>query len=139
MKRREFILAGAALAATSLLPETPAWARGREVRLGMIGTGMRGQVLLKELLRRDDVDMVALCDIEPVMLGRATASRTLNALRDGGKKILGDKRSSPPARHNPSATNSTVMTPAPPRTPSPAPSSRVSSSAAARPPKLNMP
>ena len=32
------------------------------------------------------------------MLGRATASRTLNALRDGGKKILGDKRSSPPAR-----------------------------------------
>ncbi|MFZ6695511.1 Gfo/Idh/MocA family protein [Stenotrophomonas acidaminiphila] len=73
MKRREFILAGAALAATSLLPETPAWARGRKVRLGMIGTGMRGQVLLKELLRRDDVDMVALCDIEPVMLGRATA------------------------------------------------------------------
>lgn len=32
------------------------------------------------------------------MLGRATASRTLNALRDGGKKILGNKRSSPPAR-----------------------------------------
>ncbi|MCL7714088.1 1-deoxy-D-xylulose-5-phosphate synthase [Stenotrophomonas mori] len=32
------------------------------------------------------------------MLGRATASRTLNALRDGGKKILGDKRHSPPAR-----------------------------------------
>ena len=32
------------------------------------------------------------------MLGRATASRTLNALREGGKKILGDKRNSPPAR-----------------------------------------
>ena len=32
------------------------------------------------------------------MLGRATASRTFNALREGGKKILGDKRSSPPAR-----------------------------------------
>ncbi|KRG63848.1 1-deoxy-D-xylulose-5-phosphate synthase [Stenotrophomonas humi] len=31
------------------------------------------------------------------MLGRATASRTLNALREGGKKILGDKHS-PPAR-----------------------------------------
>ncbi len=76
MKRREFILAGAALAATSLLPETPAWARGRRLRLGMIGTGMRGQVLLKELLRRDDVDMVALCDIEPIMLGRATAMAT---------------------------------------------------------------
>ena len=32
------------------------------------------------------------------MLGRATASRTLNALRESGKKILGDKRHSPPAR-----------------------------------------
>jgi len=32
------------------------------------------------------------------MLGRATASRTLNALRESGKKILGDKRNSPPAR-----------------------------------------
>ncbi len=72
MKRREFILASAALAATSLLPETPAWARARTLRLGMIGIGMRGQVLLKELLRRDDVEVVALCDIEPIMLGRAT-------------------------------------------------------------------
>ncbi len=32
------------------------------------------------------------------MLGRMTGSRTLNALREGGKKILGDKRSSGPAR-----------------------------------------
>ncbi|MGH8466940.1 MAG: Gfo/Idh/MocA family protein, partial [Pseudomonas sp.] len=68
MKRREFIAASAALAATSLLPETPAWARGRTLRLGLIGTGMRGQVLLKELVRRDDVEVVALCDIEPIML-----------------------------------------------------------------------
>lgn len=29
------------------------------------------------------------------MLGRATGSRTLNALRDGGKKILGDKKNNP--------------------------------------------
>jgi len=32
------------------------------------------------------------------MLGRATGSKTLNAIREGGKKILGDKRSSGPAR-----------------------------------------
>ncbi|MCW4453880.1 1-deoxy-D-xylulose-5-phosphate synthase [Flavobacterium sp. MXW15] len=32
------------------------------------------------------------------MLGRATGSRTLNALREGGKKILGDKKSNPTAR-----------------------------------------
>ncbi len=71
MKRREFIAASAALAATSLLPETPVWARTRRIKLGLIGTGMRGQVLLKELVRRDDVEVVALCDIEPIMLGRA--------------------------------------------------------------------
>jgi hypothetical protein len=39
----------------------------------MIGTGMRGQVLLRELVRRDDVELVALCDSEPIMLGRAMA------------------------------------------------------------------
>ena len=71
MNRRDFILAGAALGATSLLPSMPSWAAGRRVRLGVIGTGMRGQVLLKELVRRDDVEVVALCDIEPIMLGRA--------------------------------------------------------------------
>ncbi|UNK47923.1 Gfo/Idh/MocA family oxidoreductase [Lysobacter sp. S4-A87] len=71
MKRRDFILAGAALVAASLLPSTPAWAAGRRIRLGLIGTGMRGQVLLTELLRRDDVEVVALCDIEPIMLGKA--------------------------------------------------------------------
>ncbi|KRG46396.1 1-deoxy-D-xylulose-5-phosphate synthase [Stenotrophomonas panacihumi] len=32
------------------------------------------------------------------MLGRATGSRTLNAIREGGKKILGDKKSNPTAR-----------------------------------------
>ncbi|MEN5221802.1 1-deoxy-D-xylulose-5-phosphate synthase [Stenotrophomonas sp. TWI273] len=32
------------------------------------------------------------------MLGRATGSRTLNALREGGKKILGDKKHNPTAR-----------------------------------------
>ncbi|HBK46232.1 MAG TPA: 1-deoxy-D-xylulose-5-phosphate synthase [Xanthomonadaceae bacterium] len=32
------------------------------------------------------------------MLGRATGSRTLNALREGGKKILGDKKNSSTAR-----------------------------------------
>lgn len=71
MKRRDFILAGAALGAASLLPSTPSWAAGRRIRLGLIGTGMRGQVLLRELVRRDDVDVVALCDIEPIMLQRA--------------------------------------------------------------------
>lgn len=71
MNRRDFVLAGAALGAASLLPAMPSWAARRRVRLGMIGTGARGQVLLSSLLRRDDVEMVALCDIEPRMLGSA--------------------------------------------------------------------
>ena len=71
MNRRDFILAGAAIGASALLPSTPSWAANRRIRLGLIGTGMRGQVLLKELLRRDDVEVVALCDIEPIMLKRA--------------------------------------------------------------------
>jgi hypothetical protein len=71
--RRSFLNAGAALAGSVLLPTAWASAPGRVMRIGMIGTGMRGQVLLKELLRRDDVEVAALCDIEPVMLGRALA------------------------------------------------------------------
>jgi hypothetical protein len=71
MHRRDFILAAAALGATSLLPSAPTHAARRRLRLGMIGTGMRGQVLLRELLRRDDVEVAALCDIEPIMLKRA--------------------------------------------------------------------
>ncbi|KQZ43248.1 Gfo/Idh/MocA family protein [Duganella sp. Root1480D1] len=71
--RRHFLTAGAALAGSLLLPTAFA-AGGREkLRLGMIGTGMRGQVLLRELVRRDDVEVAALCDIEPVMLGKALA------------------------------------------------------------------
>lgn len=75
MNRREFLATSAAagtLAATGALRPAFAAARSR-LRLGLIGTGMRGQVLLKELVRRDDVDVVALCDIEPIMLGRALA------------------------------------------------------------------
>lgn len=74
MKRRNFLSLGSALAGSALyasaLPHALAAGRSK-LRLGMIGTGMRGQVLLRELVRRDDVDVVALCDIEPFMLGRA--------------------------------------------------------------------
>ncbi|HRH19478.1 MAG TPA: Gfo/Idh/MocA family oxidoreductase [Brevundimonas sp.] len=45
-------------------------ANGR-LRLGMIGVGMRGRVLLRELVRRDDVEVVGLCDLEQWTLDRA--------------------------------------------------------------------
>ena len=74
MKRRNFLSLGPALTGGALaagaIPGAAAAGRQR-LRLGMIGTGMRGQVLLRELVRRDDVEVAALCDIEPIMLGRA--------------------------------------------------------------------
>lgn len=74
LQRRHFLAAGSlALFGAS----RPASAQSRpRLRLAMIGTGMRGQVLLQELIRRDDVDVVALCDIEPIMLKRALAQLT---------------------------------------------------------------
>lgn len=73
MKRRDFLTAGAALLGSALLAPSAFGASRERVRVGMIGTGMRGQVLLQELLRRDDVEVAALCDIEPIMLGKALA------------------------------------------------------------------
>src|SRR5450830_1221668 len=70
IKRRRF-LAGALAAGAATLQLPAAGAERKSVRVGLIGTGMRGQVLLAELLKRDDVELAALCDIEPVMLGRA--------------------------------------------------------------------
>lgn len=74
LNRRRFLSAGAALVGGAVyagaLPRAFAATRDK-VRIGMIGTGMRGQVLLRELVRRDDVEIAALCDVEPIMLGRA--------------------------------------------------------------------
>lgn len=40
----------------------------QKVKLAMIGVGLRGQNHLSLVLRRDDVDLVAICDVDPVML-----------------------------------------------------------------------
>jgi len=72
MHRREFLRQGSAAALGAAALGARAAPRSR-LRLAMICTGMRGQVLLHELLRRDDVEVVALCDIEPFMLKRALA------------------------------------------------------------------
>lgn len=73
MNRRDFLTSSAALAGSLMMPGAYAATRGEPLRIGMIGTGMRGNVLLRELLRRDDVHVAALCDIDPSMLGRALA------------------------------------------------------------------
>ena len=71
MNRREFLSTTAAVAAAASFPAIARARPAGRLRLGVIGTGMRGQVLLKELVRRDDVEVAALCDIDKFMLDRA--------------------------------------------------------------------
>src|SRR3546814_20379583 len=71
MHRRQFLSTAAALAAAASFPTIGKARSTSRLRLGVIGTGMRGQVLLEELIRRDDVEDAALCDIEKFMLDRA--------------------------------------------------------------------
>ncbi len=69
--RRDFIktsaLAGAGL---TLLQSESLFAKDKDnkLRLGFIGVGMRGQNHLELAVRRADVDVVAVCDVEPVMM-----------------------------------------------------------------------
>src|SRR5258708_278735 len=57
------------------------WA-GPRARLALIGTGLRGQNHLSLLLRRDDVDIVAVCDVDPRML-----DSTKQLIAKSGKKM----------------------------------------------------
>src|SRR5664279_6154616 len=74
MKRRDFVknisIAGAGI---SLFNPSPLFARSAEtkVRLGIIGTGLRGQNHLWNALQRSDVDVVAICDVDEVSLQSA--------------------------------------------------------------------
>jgi len=69
--RRDFIktsaLAGAGL---TLLQSESMFAKDKDnkLRLGFIGVGLRGQNHLELAVRRADVDVVAVCDVEPIMM-----------------------------------------------------------------------
>ncbi len=83
MQRRTFLNTSAAVALAALAPSLPVFASSQDrLRLGMIGTGLRGQSQLKVLAGRDDVDVVALCDTQPAMLERALA-----ILEQAGKPV----------------------------------------------------
>ena len=75
MNRRDFLIASAAGAATvaplSSLAKPRLWKQGERLEIGVLGVGMRGQVHLKELLRRDDVAVTAICDTDPYMIDKA--------------------------------------------------------------------
>lgn len=75
MDRRQFLATSAAASAVAASPISgPAIAKAKpasRLRVGIIGVGMRGQVHLEELLKRDDVEVTALADIDPFMIARA--------------------------------------------------------------------
>lgn len=74
MNRRQMIASAAATAGAAALPYQ-ARAAGRSAaskpRIGIIGVGMRGRVHLSELLKRDDVDVAAICDVDAWSLNAA--------------------------------------------------------------------
>jgi predicted dehydrogenase len=69
--RRDFLkntaLAGAGF---TLLPSSVVLSKDKDpkVRLGMIGVGLRGQNHLELALRRSDVELVAICDVQQRMI-----------------------------------------------------------------------
>jgi hypothetical protein len=83
MKRKDF-LAKTALAAAAITAGSPVLGqiRDRKIRIALIGVGFRGQNHLDLLLRRADVEIVAICDIDDRML---TASKDM--ILKSGKKM----------------------------------------------------
>lgn len=85
MKRNEFIKsAGVAAASLAIFPNESLMAFNSEpkVKVAMIGVGLRGQNHLDLVLRRDDVELVAICDIDDRMLA---GSKTI--ITKSGKKM----------------------------------------------------
>src|SRR5205085_4196834 len=71
MRRKDFIKnSSLAAAALAILPSAGLFTDSK-VKIGLIGTGLRGQDHLDLLLRRDDVEVVAICDVEDRMLTMA--------------------------------------------------------------------
>jgi hypothetical protein len=70
MDRRQFVAGAAGLAVSAPLSAKTS-RKADKLQLGILGVGMRGQVHLGELMRRDDVVIAAICDIDPFMIDRA--------------------------------------------------------------------
>jgi hypothetical protein len=85
MHRKDFIKTTALTAAyTAILPSANIFSNiaQKNIRVALIGVGLRGQNHLDLLLRRSDVDVTAICDIDDRML--ATSKKLINK---SGKKM----------------------------------------------------
>lgn len=63
MDRRKFLQASALATASAYAPGH-LFAQEKQIRLGVIGVGLRGRNHVEIALRRDDVDLVAICDTQ---------------------------------------------------------------------------
>lgn len=73
MNRRDFVKNSAIAAASAkIIPSGTLFSDTKKVRMGFIGVGLRGQNHLDNALRRNDVDVVAICDVDDHMLQMAT-------------------------------------------------------------------
>lgn len=85
MLRKDFIKqTGLAAASLAVMPASDLFAShtGEKLKLMMIGVGLRGQNHLELLLSREDVDVIAICDIDNRML---TDSKEI--ITKSGKKM----------------------------------------------------
>jgi predicted dehydrogenase len=83
MKRRAFVKnTGLATAGLALFPSHALRKSAQKVRLGIIGTGLRGQNHIDNALRRNDVEIVSICDIDDRML-----QRTAEIFQKAGKPV----------------------------------------------------
>lgn len=84
MNRKEFVKTTAMATAALALPGRNLFASrdDNKVRMAILGTGLRGQNHLELLLRRSDVDLVAICDVDSRMLGMAK-----DIITKSGKKM----------------------------------------------------
>jgi predicted dehydrogenase len=72
MQRRDFIKTGSAAGLAAALPfPLLGNLRAEKARIGFIGVGLRGRNHLNNLLQRDDVEVPAICDIDPDALARS--------------------------------------------------------------------
>ncbi|RYF96282.1 MAG: gfo/Idh/MocA family oxidoreductase [Chitinophagaceae bacterium] len=89
MNRKDFVkTAGLAFASVATMPsisfakEKPGAVADPMVKVAMIGVGLRGQNHLDNLLRRRDVEVVAICDVDERMLASAK-----KLIEKSGKKM----------------------------------------------------
>lgn len=89
MKRRDFIKTSATAGiASAAMPNMLFGKSKQKVRLGLIGVGLRGTWHLKNSLERKDVEVRAICDIDPE---RITIAEGMIAKADAKKALVFDR------------------------------------------------